>query len=126
MTRIIDCTLTPGTCVVHEPAIAVHSKAAFYDACRRLAELGHGDAALQAHDEHGKPTIRAASISAAAKWTVTEDRNNGPRMVRWMPFPDLRSRQGEGSEAPDDPECQKAPDHQNSAVSQYRESTPAT
>lgn len=113
MTRIIDCTLTPGTCVVHEPAIAVHSKAAFYDACRRLAELGHGDAALQAHDEHGRQTIRAASISDAAKWTVAEDRDRGPRMARWMPFPDDLSRQRGGAEASDDPECQKAPDPQN-------------
>ncbi len=125
MTRTIDCTLTPGVCVVHEPTIAVHSKAAFYDACRRLAELGHGDAALQAHDERGRPTIRAASISDAAKWTVTEDRNSGPRMVRWMPFPVWAVRQRDGSKAPDDPECQKAPDHQNSAVTRYRDNASA-
>ena len=83
----IDCTLTDGVCVVHEPAIAVHSKAAFYDACRKLAELGHGDAALQAHDERGRKTIRATKISAAAGWTVRENEKHGPTMFPWRPFP---------------------------------------
>lgn len=84
--KTINCTRTPGLCVVHDPAITVRSKAAFYDACRKLAEAGHGSAALQAHDARGLPSIRAASIQHAAGWTVRETDDQGPRMVRWTPF----------------------------------------
>ena len=85
----IRVTLTDELCVCADPAIEVRSRAAFYDMARKLDELGHGEATLQAQDERGRDTISVSPISVAAKWTVRETEKMGPHLFRWRPFPGL-------------------------------------
>jgi len=102
----IDCTLTPGRVEIPSLGIVVTSRVAFYDACRQLTALGYGEAALQAHNERGRPTLRAGKIADAAKITLSET-DFGIKRIRWEPFarsdvwPPARSKPSKGIAGPE-------------------------
>ena len=70
------------------PAYGLRSdslKGAAYDLCRKLLALGVEDGPGVVYRD-GKPALLISSIVEAAKWTILENENQGPRLVRWNAF----------------------------------------
>ena len=88
MSGAIDCTLTVDHCraEVDGRTYETRGRNAFYNLCRELEGAGFGLRGIQARASDGSPTISAPSIANAALWTVRENSNEGPKLVRWKPF----------------------------------------
>ncbi|QRM55306.1 hypothetical protein [Sinorhizobium sp. BG8] len=57
-----------------------------HDACRYLTERGFSGAVEVWSDGEAKPRLLIADLQKAAKFTVSEDQNRGPRVVRYQPM----------------------------------------
>ena len=62
-----------------------NTKGSALDLCRQLVALGVEDGPAIAFRD-GKPSMLIRSIHEAAKVTVLENSNDGPRFIPWKPF----------------------------------------
>lgn len=85
---MIEATkIGPG--VVSAEGIEAKHKAPTLALCRALLAAGHADGPMTVRDADGRALLTVPSIAAAAEMSVMENANNGPRFVKWTPFPDL-------------------------------------
>ena len=63
-----------------------------YQLARHLIAAGHDRTRpMQTAWQDGRPSMRFASLAAAAQWAVRESRGDGPRRVRFRPPPQARA-----------------------------------
>jgi hypothetical protein len=78
-----------GETIIHRDRLPEHN------AARVLVARGLKGKLVFLDAKTGKERLIFDDIETAAKWTVLENKNQGPRLVRWKPFPATRRRAGE-------------------------------
>jgi hypothetical protein len=78
-----------GEVIIHRDRLPEHN------AARVLLVRGLKGKLIFLDAKTGKERLIFNDIETAAKCTVSETREHGPRLVRWRPFPSVRSSTGD-------------------------------